>query len=192
MSSATTLSLFQPIQVGDVKLNHRVVLAPQTRFRANKDQVPGDISVEYYKQRASASVPGTLLITEAAYVSAFANNAPKIYTDEQVAAWRKITDAVHAPDSIMNPSDDIPYVAPSPIPIPESGGKVPKEMTKEASAIAVADVLHLEIKQYIEWYANAAVNAIHRAGFDGVEVHAANGFLINQFLEDTTNKRAEP
>ncbi|KAM5537385.1 hypothetical protein V8D89_008904 [Ganoderma adspersum] len=194
-SSTSTPTLFQPIQVGDVKLHHQVVLAPQTRFRANKEQVPGDLVLEHYKQRGS--VPGTLLITESTCISAhtFLENAPGIYTDDQIAGWKKITNAVHAQGSyifvqlagagrmarrkVFNPRDDVPYVAPSPIPIPESGNKVPKEMTKE------------EIKQYVEWFAAGAANAVHRTGFDGVEIHGAKGFLVNQFLEDTTNKRTD-
>ncbi|PIL25902.1 hypothetical protein GSI_11655 [Ganoderma sinense ZZ0214-1] len=194
-SSTSTPALFRPTQVGEIELSHRVVLAPQTRFRANKEQVPGDLVLDYYKQRGS--VPGTLLITEATCISAhtFLENAPGIYTDEQISGWKKTTEAVHAQGSyifvqlagagrmarrkIFNPRDDAPYVAPSPIPIPESGEKVPKEMTKE------------EIKQYVDWFATSAANAVHRAGFDGVEIHGANGYLLNQFLEDTINKRTD-
>ena len=86
-----TPALFQPIKVGDAELKHRVVLAPLTRFRATREGVLGDITVEYYKQRAS--VPGTLLITEATYISRNAGgmaNVPGIYADAQINAWRKV------------------------------------------------------------------------------------------------------
>ena len=89
--SSTIPALFRPIQVGDITLRHRVVLAPLTQFRATKKQVPMDLAVEYYKQRASVS--GTLLITEATYVSHQASgmvNTPGIYTDEQIAAWKNV------------------------------------------------------------------------------------------------------
>lgn len=89
--SPLSKKLFQPIQVGDITLSHRVALAPLTRYRANKDHVHGDLAVQYYTQRAS--VPGTLLITEATFIAAKAggyNNVPGIYTDEQIAAWKKV------------------------------------------------------------------------------------------------------
>ena len=87
----STAALFQPIQVGDITLDNRVVLAPQTRYRADAAHVPTDLIVEFYKQRAS--VRGTLLITEAAYISAQASgqpNAPGIWNDDQIAAWKKV------------------------------------------------------------------------------------------------------
>ncbi|TBU50573.1 NADH:flavin oxidoreductase/NADH oxidase [Dichomitus squalens] len=193
--SSTSASLFQPIEIGDMKLRHRVVLAPQTRFRCNKDQVPGDLLLKYYKQRAS--VPGTLLITESTYISAqtLVEYTPGIYSGEQVTAWRKVTDVVHARESyiflqisatgrmarngLFSHRDDIPYVAPSPVPLPESPDQIPRELTKE------------EIKDYVGWYATAASNAVYGSGFDGVEVHAANGYLINQFLNDKSNLRTD-
>ena len=94
MSSSSVPALFRPIQVGDITLRHRVVLAPLTRFRASKKQVLMDLAVKYYTQRAS--VPGTLLITEATYISHQASgmaNTPGIYTDEQIAIWKKVRDS---------------------------------------------------------------------------------------------------
>ena len=90
MPSSTTPSLFQPIHVGDMQLRHLIVLSPQTRFRCTKDQVPSDLSVEYYRQRAC--VAGTLLITEATYISeqTLVHYTPGIYSPEQIAAWRKV------------------------------------------------------------------------------------------------------
>ncbi|OSD00687.1 NADH:flavin oxidoreductase/NADH oxidase [Trametes coccinea BRFM310] len=95
---ASLPKLFRPIQVGDVTLGHRVVFAPLTRFRANRRGVPSDLAVEYYSQRAS--FPGTLIISEATYVAPFAHgrsfHAPGIYTEDQIAGWKRVTDAVHA------------------------------------------------------------------------------------------------
>ncbi|KAH9851129.1 NADH:flavin oxidoreductase/NADH oxidase [Lenzites betulinus] len=193
----STPALFQPIQVGDIKLGHRVVFAPLTRFRADAAHVHTDLGVEYYKQRAS--VPGTLLITEATYITAQAGgmpHVPGIWNDAQVAAWKKITDAVHAKGSFIylqlwalgraarpavlhqeNASYD--YVAPSPIGLSSSPEDVPRALTKE------------EIKEYVQWYAEAARRAVNEAGFDGVEIHGANGYLIDQFLQDVSNTRTD-
>ena len=89
---SSTPALFTPIQVGDIKLAHRVALAPLTRLRADANHVPTDLTVEHYRQRSS--VPGTLLITEATYVSRAAEgrspNAPGVWNDEQVAAWKRV------------------------------------------------------------------------------------------------------
>ncbi|RPD54771.1 NADH:flavin oxidoreductase/NADH oxidase [Lentinus tigrinus ALCF2SS1-7] len=194
--SAAVPALFQPIQVGDIKLAHRVVLAPQTRLRNTAEHVPTDLSVEFYTQRAS--VPGTLLIAEATYISPQASGqpfAPGIWNDEQIAAWRKVTDAVHAkgsyiylqlwalgraarPEHFHKEFPDYPYVSASPIAPKERPNDVPRELTKD------------EIKEYVGWYATAAKNAI-KAGFDGVEVHGATGYLVDQFLQDVSNKRTD-
>lgn len=95
-------SVFSPIKVGQSGLSHRLVMAPLTRIRANPAHVHGPFAVEYYSQRAS--VPGTLIITEATFISVRAggmNNVPGIYTAEQVAAWKKVTDAVHVKESFI-------------------------------------------------------------------------------------------
>ncbi|RPD75318.1 NADH:flavin oxidoreductase/NADH oxidase [Lentinus tigrinus ALCF2SS1-7] len=199
MSPATTSTpaLFHPIKVGDITLAHRVVLAPQTRYRADAAHVHTDLGVEFYSQRAS--VPGTLLITEATYISPQASgqpHAPGIWNDAQIAAWKKITDAVHAkgsyiylqlwalgrtarPELFHEEFPDYPYVSASDIPLSSSPTEIPRALTKE------------EIKQYVQWYGQAASNAVHRAGFDGVELHAANGYLVDQFLQDVSNKRTD-
>ncbi|KAI0640742.1 NADH:flavin oxidoreductase/NADH oxidase [Trametes meyenii] len=197
MSSTNTPALFQPIRVGDVQLAHRVVLAPMTRYRADDAHVHTPMGVEYYGQRAS--VPGTLLITEAAFISPQAGgmpNVPGIWNDDQVAAWKKITDAVHAEGSYIflqlwalgrtarlamlhQENPDYPHVSASPIALSTSPEDVPRELTKD------------EIRQYVEWYGTAAANAVHKAGFDGVEIHGANGYLVDQFLQDVSNKRTD-
>ncbi|KAL5483539.1 hypothetical protein ACEPAI_8771 [Sanghuangporus weigelae] len=196
--------LFQPIRVGNLDLSHRIVMSPMTRFRADDAHVPTDNMVEYYAQRAS--VPGTLLITEATFIAARAggyDNVPGIWTDEQVAGWKKVTDAVHAqgsyiylqlwqlgrtanpeilalPDCPKNPGGPYSLVSSSDIPLPD-----------KEDAIKPRPLTHEEILEYIELFGEAAHNAVHRAGFDGVEVHAAHGYLIEQFLQDTSNKRTD-
>ncbi|KAH9177322.1 putative NADPH2 dehydrogenase chain OYE2 [Lactarius sanguifluus] len=207
MSSVS--SLFQPIRVGTIDLQHRVVMAPLTRNRANKDHVHGELAKTYYTQRSG--VPGTLIITEATFIAPQAGgypNVPGIWNDAQVAAWKavcvflrstaiytdcraKITDAVHANGSyiflqlwalgrtadpaLLKQEGGFDLVAPSPIPFENN---VPRELT-------VA-----EIKEYVQLYSNAARNAI-KAGFDGVEIHAANGYLPDQFLQTMTNGRTD-
>ncbi|KAI0742656.1 NADH:flavin oxidoreductase/NADH oxidase [Daedaleopsis nitida] len=195
--SSTTPALFQPIRVGDMKLAHRVVLAPMTRLRASAAHVHTDLGIEYYAQRAS--VPGTLLISEGTFIAAPAGgmpHVPGIWSDDQIAAWKEITDAVHAkgsyiflqiaalgrsarPAQLKQENPDYPHVAPSPIALSTSPEDVPRELTKA------------EIKEYIGWFATAASNAVHRAGFDGIEIHGANGFFVDQFLQDMSNKRTD-
>ncbi|KAI0772352.1 NADH:flavin oxidoreductase/NADH oxidase [Trametes elegans] len=189
--------LFQPVQVGDVTLGHRVVLAPLTRCRANKAHIHTDLAVTYYAQRAS--VPGTLLISEATFITAKAGiigNVPGIWSEAQIAAWKKVTDAVHAKGSYIylqlwafgraatiadlkaeDPS--LPYVSSSDVPLEERPDERPRPLTIP------------EIKEYVQDYAQAARNAVHGAGFDGVEIHGAHGYLIDQFIQDTANKRTD-
>ena len=185
--------LFQPLQVGNIQLKNRVAMAPLTRFRADENHVPLPMVAEYYAQRAS--VPGTLLITEATFISHQAGgyaNVPGIYTKEQIAAWKTVTDAVHEKGSfiyvqlwalgrVASPAqaekEGITIKTSSAVSLGE-GYATPKEMTVE------------EIKQTISDYAQAAKNAME-AGFDGVELHGANGYLIDQFLQDKVNQRTD-
>ncbi|KAH9848882.1 NADH:flavin oxidoreductase/NADH oxidase [Lenzites betulinus] len=188
--------LFQPVQVGDLTLGHRVVLAPLTRFRANDKHVHGDMAVQYYSQRAST--PGTLLITEATYIAPWAGSVsvhvPGIWSDDQVAAWKRIADAVHAKGSYifmqlwaigratnrteLAKDGDYPYIAPSAVPL-------------KGSDVAPRPMTPAEIQQHIDGFVTAAKNAVCRAGFDGVEVHSAHGYMLDQFLQDSTNKRTD-
>ncbi|TCD71420.1 hypothetical protein EIP91_010126 [Steccherinum ochraceum] len=183
--SASVPQLFQPVKVGKVELKHRVVMAPLTRYRADGEHVHTDLGVEYYAQRAST--PGTLLITEATFIAKKAGgyaNVPALETDAQLVAWKKITDAVHAKGSFIyaqlwalgrqsNPDfiveEGYEYVGVSDIPL-EGKGANPRPLTTA------------EVKEYVQLYATAAANAVHKAGFDGVEIHGANGYLIDQFL----------
>lgn len=191
----STAKLFSPIDVGTVRLAHRVALAPLTRCRANAKHVVGDLHTEYYTQRAST--PGTLLISEGVLVAAKAtgiSNVPGIWNDEQIAAWKRVTDAVHAKGSFIYMQlwamgrnldlqvlqDEGPFDFISASDIPLKGQPIsPRPLTIE------------EIKEYVQLYATAASNAVHRAGFDGVEVHGANGYLLDQFIQDVSNKRTD-
>ena len=186
--------LFQPLKVGNVEIKNRIAMAPLTRYRASDDYVPlPDIVAEYYAQRAS--VPGTLLISEATFISldaAGAPNIPGIWNQKQIDAWKKVTDAVHQKRSFIYlqlwhqgrvanvaqaKKENFTIMGPSPIPAGESYA-TPKEMTTD------------DIKKAVANYAQAAKNAI-AAGFDGVEIHGANGYLVDQFLQDVSNQRTD-
>jgi NADPH2 dehydrogenase len=196
MGSATPSSkLFQPLKIGKIELSNRVAMAPLTRFRADDAHVPLPIVKEYYTQRAS--YPGTLQITEATFISPKAGgypNVPGIYNDAQIKAWKEVTDSVHKaggviylqlwalgraanPDVLKAEGQETGVVSSSDVPMADNAPK-PRPLTEE------------EIQEYIKDYAQAAKNAIE-AGFDGVEVHGANGYLIDQFTQDTANKRTD-
>ena len=185
-------ALSDPLQIGRCALKHRVVMAPMTRLRADEEQVPLQIVADYYSQRAT--VPGTLLITEACFVSAKSRgrdeNAPGIFSKSQIEAWKKVTDGVHERGSFIYMQlwhvgraararalerAGLDCVSSSNIPISDSY-PTPRPMTEP------------EIWECIDSFAQAATNAI-AAGFDGVEVHAANGYLIDQFTQDVCNQR---
>ncbi|KAF8501856.1 hypothetical protein BU17DRAFT_102186 [Hysterangium stoloniferum] len=191
---SSTSPLFSPIKVGRSQLLHRVAMAPLTRYRADDNHVHNDMAVEYYTQRAST--PGTLLITEATIISEKAggyDNVPGLYNAAQVDAWKRVTDAVHAKGSfiyaqlwalgraadpqVLKRDSDLPYVSSS-----------PKQLTGHAEVPRALTVP--EITEYVHAYATAARNAI-AAGFDGVEVHGANGYLVDQFLQDVVNARTD-
>ncbi|KAG9317093.1 hypothetical protein JVU11DRAFT_1280 [Chiua virens] len=191
-----TPSLFKPIKVGRITLQHRVVLAPLTRFRAYASHVPGPQQASYYAQRGSTS--GSLLITEATFISHDAGgyaHVPGIHTDAQIQGWKKVVDAVHAKGSYiflqlwaLGRAADIhtlesqdppsPYVSASSVAL-TGKSKAPRPLSED------------EIKQYIAAYAKAASNAVFGAGFDGVEVHSANGYLLDQFLQSVSNTRTD-
>ena len=191
--------LFKPIQIGSLKLPHRILMAPLTRCRADAQHNPTDLMIEYYTQRASAAV----IICEATMVmencSAFGGTDPGIYSKAQVAGWKKITDAVHkkggtiflqlwhggrACHPLLNNGHEC--VAPSAIAIE---GETHTPQGKVAYTTPRALDLN-EIPKIIEGFKIAAKNA-KEAGFDGVEVHGANGYLLDQFLRDSSNKRTD-
>lgn len=196
----TTAKLFSPIKVGNLDLANRVVMAPLTRNRARPmDDTPYALHAEYYAQRAGAG----LIITEASQISPEGKGyawTPGIYSDAQVAGWKKVTDAVHAKGgkiviqlwhvgrishTSLQPNGQ-PPVAPSAI----AADSKTFDGTQFV-ATSVPRALELaEIPRVIEDYRKATQNA-RAAGFDGVEIHAANGYLIDQFLRDGANKRTD-
>jgi N-ethylmaleimide reductase len=196
-------SLFSPLQIGPYHLKHRVVLAPLTRMRAAKPSLaPRPLNAEYYAQRAT---PGGLLIAEASPVIAGgfgSSGVPGIYTEEQTAGWRAVVDAVHAKGgfiflqlwhvgrvshSSFQPGGVLP-VAPSAVAI--EGLKTGTAEGKPAPYETPRALETHEIPGIIDAYRQAAKNALN-AGFDGVEVHGANGYLIEQFLQSHTNLRTD-
>lgn len=190
--------LFTPLQVGALTLDNRMLMAPLTRTRADLAHMPNELMAEYYAQRASAGLIVTECTMIAPNTSAFATE-PGIYTPEQVAAWKKVTDAVHAKGGKIvmqiwhagraaHPAlnHGTTNVAPSAIAI---NGEVHTPEGKVAHAVPHA-LSTEEIGKLVLSFADAAKNAI-AAGFDGVEVHGANGYLIDQFLRDGSNQRSD-
>ena len=191
--------LFTPVTLGNLTLKNRIVMAPMTRNRAAEGNIPQAMNVEYYRQRASAG----LIITEASQVSPEGvgyPGTPGIYSEEQVKGWQKVTDAVHDEGGfiylqlwycgrISHPDllpDKQTPVAPSAIK-PE-GEAITFEGMK---AFVEPHALEIdEIKSIVNQYKHAALMA-KQAGFDGVEIHAANGYLLDQFLRDGTNQRSD-
>ncbi|MFE0104433.1 alkene reductase [Streptomyces sp. NPDC059009] len=190
-------ALFETARLGSLSLPNRLVMAPMTRNRAAADGVPTALMAEYYAQRASAG----LIVAEAATPNAVGQtypNIPAIHGAAHVVGWRQVTDAVRAAGGRMflqlqhggrvgHPDNSgLPPVAPSPVPLPDTihtadGAQpavVPREMTVDEIRGTVAD------------FADAARNAV-AAGFSGVEVHAANGYLLHQFLATGTNHRTD-
>lgn len=193
-------TLFDPIQMGDVALANRVIMAPLTRNRAAAGLQPGELTVEYYRQRATAG----LIIAEATQISPMGQgylDTPGIYSPGQVAAWRRVTDAVHDADGRIflqlwhvgriSHSSLLPEGAP---PV-SSTSRRPNAMTFTAAGfVEVSQPRALrddEIPGLTDEYRKAARNALD-AGFDGVEVHSANNYLLEQFLRDSINDRDGP
>jgi N-ethylmaleimide reductase len=200
VSTSSVSTLFDPLSAGALRLANRIVMAPLTRNRAGPGLVPGPFAAEYYAQRATAG----LIIAEATQVSAQAQgyaDTPGCYTDEQVAGWKKVTDAVHAKGGTMVvqlwhtgrvshtsfQQDGAAPVAPSAI----------RAQTKTFVAgqgfvdVSMPRALDLaEIPGIIADFRNASKHAIE-AGFDGVEIHGAHGYLLDAFLRDGTNHRTD-
>jgi 2,4-dienoyl-CoA reductase-like NADH-dependent reductase (Old Yellow Enzyme family) len=191
-------NLFEPLKLGDLTLPNRILMAPLTRCRASEGRVPNALMAEYYAQRASAG----LILSEGACVTATGvgyPNTPGIWSAEQIEGWKLITKAVHdAGGKIMMQLWHVgrishPYfldgaqpVAPSAIAAEGLVGLMPQK-----APYPVPHALTLEeIPGIIEAYRKGAQNA-KEAGFDGVEIHGANGYLLDQFLQDATNKRTD-
>ena len=191
-------SLFQPLNLGELRLPNRIVMAPLTRSRTSEDRVPNDLMREYYVQRASAG----LILSEATSVTPQGvgyENTPGIWSQEQVEGWRNITSAVHAAGGrillqlwhvgrISDPSllgGELP-VAPSAI---APAGNV--SLLRPQRPFVTPRALELdELPGIVDAYRIGAANA-KAAGFDGVEIHGANGYLLDQFLQDSTNHRQD-
>jgi len=191
-------SLFDPLQAGAFTLENRIVLAPLTRCRSSAGRVPNDLMREYYVQRASAG----LILSEATSVSAMGvgyPDTPGIWSEEQVAGWKRITEAVHAAGGTMllqlwhvGRISDPEYLGGA-LPLAPSAiaAKGHVSLMRPKRDYVVPRALELsEIPGIVAEYRRGAENA-KRAGFDGVEVHGANGYLLDQFLQDGTNKRAD-
>lgn len=197
--NSTHTDLFSPTSMGSIQLVNRIVMAPVTRSRYGEDGIPDELHATYYAQRASAG----LIVAEATNISAQGRGyaaTPGIWNEEQVAGWKQVTDAVHAAggkivsqlwhvgrfSSVeLQPNGEAP-VAPSAIQAEGNtytvNGFVPVSMPRALETD--------EIPGIVEQYKRAAENA-KRAGFDGVEVHSANSYLLDQFLRDSTNQRTD-
>jgi N-ethylmaleimide reductase len=192
-------NLFEPIQLGSLVLANRVFMAPMTRIRAHADGVPGELAATYYSQRASAG----LIVTEATQISPMGKgyiNTPGIHSPEQVQAWSRIVESVHKSGgriflqlwhvgrishSSLLPNNAQP-VAPSAI-------RANSRTFIATGSVEVSEPVALTasgIKETLDDYRRAAGNA-KEAGFDGVEIHAANGYLIDQFLRTGSNRRTD-
>ncbi|KAG2197138.1 hypothetical protein INT46_003365 [Mucor plumbeus] len=191
-------AISSPIDIGRAKLQHRVVLAPLTRLRSSEDGIPTNLQVEYYSQRASM---GGLLLTECTAVSPTARGYPQgpgIYSNAQIEGWKKVTEAVHKKGAFI-------YLQ-----LWHSGRTGKKalhphqEQVVSASAITATGVDILgenfetpraleitEIHEIVQDFRQAAINAVEKAGFDGVEIHTAFGYLLDQFINTSSNKRTD-
>lgn len=194
-----TNDLFKPVQAGSMKLSNRMVMAPLTRSRAGKGDAPSSLNAVYYGQRATAG----LIIGEASQISQQGKGyafTPGIYTDAQVAGWKRITDAVHAegghifcqlwhvgrishPD--LQPDHALPVSASAVKPNGEAFTETGMKPFVTPRALDIEEIPGI-ILQYVH-----AAECAKRAGFDGVEIHSANGYLLDQFLRDSTNQRTD-
>lgn len=193
-----TQDLFSPTTLGSIAMKNRMVMAPLTRNRAGDSGVPQAMNVEYYTQRASAG----LIITEATPISAMAHEYPAlpgIYTDTQIAGWKKVIDAVHAKGGkiviqlwhvgrISHPSLLHGAMPVAPSAIKPAGQAFTYQGLVDYETPRALDAN--ELPGIVADYVHATKSAL-AAGFDGVEIHAANGYLLDQFLRDGTNKRTD-
>ncbi|KAK6463111.1 NAPDH dehydrogenase [Scheffersomyces coipomensis] len=200
--SLSQSNLFKPLQVGNVTLNQRIAHLPTTRFRASSEHIPTDLLLKYYTDRSIT--PGTLLITEATLASEKVGlyaNVPGIWNEQQAQAWKKVNDSIHEAGSFVslqlwalgragNPKllkeKGLDFVAPSPIyHTPESQTQA-EEVGNPIREITLDEIHDLIYNQY----PNAIKNAI-AAGFDIIEFHSANGYLLEQFIDPSSNHRTD-
>lgn len=202
----TDLSLFQPLSLGGLELKNRISLPPLTRSRSSQPgDIPNELMATYYRQRATAG----FMVTEGAQIEPRGQGyawTPGIYSDDQVEGWRKVTDAVHAEGSVifcqlwhvgrvshtsLQPGGN-PPIAPSAV--RATAVKVFIETGPQSGALAEpsepVELTTDQVKELVQLYRKAALNA-KKAGFDGVELHCANGYLVNQFISEHTNRRTD-
>lgn len=192
--------LFTPCKLGALSLRNRIIMSPMTRDRAGPGDAPNDIMVEYYRQRAGAG----MIVTEGTQPSAVGKGywrTPGIYSQEQIAGWRRVADAVQAEGGIIvmqlmhcgrvvvaeNRGFEADVIAPSAIPCP---AKVPGPDGVPLATAAPRALEASELPALAEEFAQAAINA-REAGIDGVELHCASGYLLNQFLNIASNSRTD-
>jgi NADPH2 dehydrogenase len=194
--------LFEPIKVGANTLPQRIAFAPSTRYRATEENVPTDLQLEYYDARSK--YPGTLIVTEATFVSPQGGSnpyVPGIFSKEQVAGWKKINEAIHKNKSYSSiqlwylgrvanaqnlKKNGLPYVAPSAVYWNEETETIAEQAGNPLRALTIEEIDHIVDVEF----PNAARNALE-AGFDYVEVHSAHGYLLDQFLNVASNKRSD-
>ncbi|OAR01638.1 hypothetical protein LLEC1_03145 [Akanthomyces lecanii] len=181
MTASGSSKLWQPLQVGRTKVSQRIALAPLTRFRNDDDHIATDIMTQYYAERGS--VPGTLLVTEATGISPAAEgqpNLPGVHSPVQAKAWKKVYDAVHAKGSFVYQQ------------IWHQGRAVDANSNKVMPGrdVAPEPLTEEEILTIIDDFRKAARNVVD-AGGDGVEIHGAHGYLIDQFTRDSVNDRTD-
>lgn len=203
VTSKESTALFQPLTLGSSKLSHRIVLAPCTRMRAEAVggfYVPGDLMVEYYSQRSTRS---GLLITEACPISKTAAGYPGvagIFNQDQINGWKRVTDAVHEKGGLIycqlwhvgratlaQLTDGIQAISSTTTPL--TGPSLAAGINFEDSPPRIMKAS--DFKAVVKDFATAAKNAVELAGFDGVEIHGANGYLLDQFLHDNVNQRTD-
>ena len=195
----TMEALFDPLALGALMLPHRIIMAPLTRMRAGAGNAPTPLNAEYYAQRASAA----LIISEGTAITLQGQgypSAPGIYTDEQISGWRQVVNEVHARGGRMilqiahNGRNSHSSLTGGEMPVSPSG--VASNINIFTSSFQPVEpetprVLEThEVKQIVKDFGSAAHNAV-KAGFDGIELQAANSHLIDQFLEDGTNQRTD-
>src|SRR5258708_19851814 len=205
MNTKKNPNLFTPVQLGSLKLKHRVVMAPLTRSRSEQPGgIPSDMMVQYYSDRAS---DGGLIVGEATNISLTARGwygAPSLYTDQQVEGWKRVVRAIHAKSGFVFAqlwhtgrsahSDNQGGNTPVSASVDPSYWEDPNHLVSapsgwvQPSPHRALDIS--EIPGIVEDYRKAAAHA-KAAGFDGVELHAGNGYLLDQFLQDGSNKRTD-
>jgi 2,4-dienoyl-CoA reductase-like NADH-dependent reductase (Old Yellow Enzyme family) len=191
-------TLFDPLRIGDLALKNRIVMAPLTRSRSGEERTPGPLVAQYYAQRASAG----LILSEATSVTPLGvgyADTPGIWSEAQVEGWKLTTKAVHDAGGLIflqlwhvgRISDPIFLDGEAPVSASPVAAKGDVSLLRPKRPYPVPrELSHAEIEGVIEAYRLGAENA-KRAGFDGVELHGANGYLLDQFLQDGSNKRAD-